>query len=210
MSPSKSVNEIGSFHGVPMYNQYFPNPFNSLAVESPCPNSQYIIKPQFHLPKVLNQSNPISESKDFKEVPENEKSNFDEDFSLSNEEKPANERRGGQTAAYKKRNVYKSIIRSMLRHMRKYREDLIKMLIKAGYCVKDIEHAFYKLNSYNDMERQKGNKKKSQIILKQITKTKCIYSYILKETLDSIMRSEERRGGKERLRLGRSRGSTRA
>jgi len=110
----------------------------------------------------------------------------DED-SLSGGEKPEREKRILGTSAYKKRNVYKSIVRHMFGYMRKHREEITTILKNARFKTQDIEHAFYKINYYNDMERQKGNPKRSQSIVKKIVNKKCIYTYLLRETLKNMM-----------------------
>ncbi len=71
--------------------------------------------------------------------------------------------------------------------MRKHRDDISQVLKDAGYESKDIEHAFYKINYYNDMERQKGNPKRSQSIVKKFARKHCIYTYLLRETLQHMV-----------------------
>jgi len=104
-----------------------------------------------------------------------------------------------QTAggAYKRRNVYKSIVRHMFSYIRKNREEIIKILQEAGYGMSDIEHAFFEVSCYNDMEQQKGNKKQSQSTIKKMVETRSIYTYILRETLFAMIKSwEEGKHGK--------------
>lgn len=94
-------------------------------------------------------------------------------------------------SAYKKRNVYKSVIRHVYSYMRKNRDEVFAILQRNHYSLQEIEHAFYKINFYNDMERQKGNPKKSQAIIKKIVEKKSIYTYLLRETLNAMMKNWE-------------------
>ncbi len=90
---------------------------------------------------------------------------------------------------YKHRNVYKSIIRHMHSCTRKQRNELVTILMAAGFSMTDIEHAFYEIGCYNDMERQKGKKKISQSLVKRIASDKSIYTYVLRETLHNMLES---------------------
>ena len=56
-----------------------------------------------------------------------------------------------------------------------------------GYSAHEIEHAFFKVSYYNDLERQRGNPKKSQSVIKKIINKKSIYTYLLKETLSRMI-----------------------
>ncbi len=91
--------------------------------------------------------------------------------------------------AYKRRNVYKSIIRHMYSYIRKNRDDIIAVLEKNNFSVPEIEHAFFKISYLNDLEKQKGKSKKSQTTVKEIMKKRSIYTYILRETLNAMMQN---------------------
>ena len=93
--------------------------------------------------------------------------------------------------AYKRRNVYKSIVRHMFSYVRKNRDDILLILRNLGYSIPEIEHAFFKVNYYNDEERQRGGKKKSQNIVKNIVVKNTIYVPILRETLFAMMKRWE-------------------
>jgi len=109
-----------------------------------------------------------------------------DDSLLNDEYVPRYPREEGQTA-YKRRNVYKSIIRHMFAYIRKNRAAVSCLLNEKGFTPLQIEHAYYKMNLYNDLENQSGNPKKSQMILKKIVKRKCVYSYFLKLTLEYML-----------------------
>ena len=90
--------------------------------------------------------------------------------------------------AYMKRNVYKSIIRHMAGYLHKNYLEAFNMLTQNGYDKPSIESAFKKIKHFNELEKQKRNPKRSQLILSNILKTKSPCTYILKETL-IIMRN---------------------
>lgn len=91
--------------------------------------------------------------------------------------------------AYKRRNVYKSIIRHMFSYIRQNRKEIIEFLTAFGFTLHEIEHAFFKVNYYNDMEREKGNPKRAQAMIKKIITHKSIFSYILREALHCMIRN---------------------
>lgn len=206
-----------SCFNISVYRARFPNPFVAFPLDGPKffpsrPQNMPVYPPGYlphsQPPVSLNNSSvpsfghPLKESSSILSISidgnhQEEDKDGGDDQSLSNDEKPAREKRMMGTSAYKKRNVYKSIVRHMFGYMRKHREDIIALLRKAGYKLQDIEHAFFKINYYNDMERQKGNPKKSQSIIKKIVNKRCIYTYLLRETLKSmIMTWDQGRLGK--------------
>lgn len=89
--------------------------------------------------------------------------------------------------AYQSRNVYKSIVRHLFSYIRKNREDIIRILTEAGFSMQDIEHGFFKINYYNDLEREQSNKKNSQSTIKKMATKRTIYTYILRETLNTML-----------------------
>jgi len=106
------------------------------------------------------------------------------------DEESASEDLGSNTpgsGTYKHRNVFKSIIRHMHSVTRKQRTQLVGILLEAGFLMPDIEHAFYEIGCYNDMERQKGKKKISQSLVRRISTDKSIFTYILRETLGQML-----------------------
>lgn len=91
--------------------------------------------------------------------------------------------------AYSYRNVYKSILRNLQRYMRKNSKELFEFMKKYTYAIQDVEHAFFKVNYYNDLERQKGNPKKAQSVVKKITEKRSIYTILLREALSAMLRN---------------------
>ncbi len=97
--------------------------------------------------------------------------------------------KSSNASTYKHRNVYKSVIRHMYSYIRKQRNEVVVILQAAGFPMRDVEHSFYEIGCYNDMERQKGKKKISQSLVKKIATDKSIYTYILRETLHLMLKS---------------------
>lgn len=168
-----------------MYTQYFPNPFKFGPGKFPyCVACGGVSKLGLTgaKGKEMAGEGECAKSRVDRSVKE-------ESFSIGGSEKSksGNEVEKEEKGAYSKRNVYKSILRSMLQHIKQSHANLSKLLLEKGYSAKEFEHAFYKISVYNDMERKKGSKKKSQTLLKKMVQAKCIYTHILKETLEAIM-----------------------
>ena len=72
---------------------------------------------------------------------------------------------------------------------RERREEVIDMLRQKGYSIEQIEHACYQLSVFNDLEREKGQAKKSQALLKQMVAKLSIYTHILHRTLLAMLQS---------------------
>jgi hypothetical protein len=89
--------------------------------------------------------------------------------------------------SYESRNVYKSLIRHIFSYTRKNRETIVDILLQSGYTMSEIEHAFYKINCYNELEREKAFKKKAQATIRKMMGAKTIYTYILRETLNALL-----------------------
>ncbi len=89
--------------------------------------------------------------------------------------------------AYKCRNVYKSVVRHLFSYIRKNREDIMRILTEAGFTTQEIEHGFFKINYYNDLEREQSKKKNSQSTIKKMVAKRTIYTYILRETLNTML-----------------------
>jgi len=91
--------------------------------------------------------------------------------------------------AYRRRNVYKSVIRHMLSYIRKNRDCIIGVLKTHNFSMQEIEHAFFQVSYLNELERQKGKTKRSQTTINGFMKEKTIYTYILRETLYAMMQN---------------------
>jgi len=109
------------------------------------------------------------------------------DSSLGSLDEPPKAKNLLSGKAYKSRNVYKSIIRHLFSYIRKNREDIIRILRDAGFSMPEIEHGFFKVNYYNDLEREQSIKKNSQATIKKMVSKKTIYTYILRETLNTML-----------------------
>ena len=93
--------------------------------------------------------------------------------------------------SYKYRNVYKSIMRNMHACLRKNREVLSNILMREGYTLGNIEHAYYKIDSYHDSERSKGKKKVAQTLIQKMLAKKTIYTHILQEALNAMIHNTD-------------------
>lgn len=91
-----------------------------------------------------------------------------------------------------RRNIYKSIVRNMTAYSRSHRDELIEKLLKIGYEMKEIEHAFFDISRYKEIEEYNDDRKKFKKLLDGITRTKSVRSYILKESLRSKVGCWER------------------
>ncbi|MDR3548893.1 MAG: hypothetical protein P4M11_11635 [Candidatus Pacebacteria bacterium] len=89
--------------------------------------------------------------------------------------------------SYRYRNVYKSIVRNMYSYIKNNRTEITKILSEAGYGRAAMEHAFLKINDYNDKEHKRGGNKMAQEILKKIISRKNIYAYILREATNAML-----------------------
>ena len=93
------------------------------------------------------------------------------------------------TNAYKRRNVYKSIIRHMHSFLTKNKPAIISMLSKEGFSITEIEHSFLKIIHWNELEKHPGTSKKSQVTIEEILESKSIPTYVLRETLHAMMQN---------------------
>jgi len=180
-----------------IFSHFFPNPIYRPYTNSVMNISDASYKPKESLTRMSPTSSPMlySEPKttpgimqDSKNIEIQENQNEDEkldekDESLRDLPDEVTSKRIIAGSAYRRRNVYKSIIRHMFSYVRKNREDITRVLKDAGFPLSEIEHAYCKINLYNDEERKKGSQKKSQNIVRNMVKETCIYTYILCETL---------------------------
>ena len=95
--------------------------------------------------------------------------------------------------AYMKRNVYKSIIRHMQSFVKENAEKLESLLKANGFKDNEIEGAFRRVRFLNELEREKGNPRRSQATIKLILSKRTACTYILKETL-SMMKNNWSKG----------------
>lgn len=82
-----------------------------------------------------------------------------------------------------RRNIYKSILRNMRKYAKKNSKTITEKLIKSGYAVKGIEHAFYIVNNYKKVEEQRGSRQKYRRLLEGIASEGSILTHILKDSL---------------------------
>ncbi len=120
-----------------------------------------------------------------------EREDSDEEDSLGSAPKNPSYEGFFRGKSYMYRNVYKSILRNMFSYFKNNKDEMMRILIEAGFDTNEIEHAFFKITYYNDNERKKGNKKLSQRIIKKVLAKKSIYLYVLRETLNAMLKNQE-------------------
>jgi hypothetical protein len=102
------------------------------------------------------------------------------------------------STAYMKRNVYKSIIRAMERYRKNNEEIIDELLKKKGYSKEEIRQAYNIINELNREDSVWKNPKKSRAALHSIVTERTASTYILKETLSSML-NNWRRGSVGRM-----------
>lgn len=104
-----------------------------------------------------------------------------------------------ESAAHRKRNVYKSIIRHMNILVHKSFKKLKKTLLNAEYTKEEINNCFIKIVQWNDSENHRGIPKRSQSKIENLVKGRTIYTYVLLEAVKTMM-SKFNRGAKGRIK----------
>ena len=89
--------------------------------------------------------------------------------------------------AYKARNVYKFIIRQLHVFCEKNNKEMIKILEEQGFLPEEITEGLKKVRYYFDLEKNTKLKTNFQALLKDIASAGNPLSYILRETLDSLI-----------------------
>eukprot|EP00826_Nyctotherus_ovalis_P040130 TRINITY_DN3916_c0_g1_i1.p1 TRINITY_DN3916_c0_g1~~TRINITY_DN3916_c0_g1_i1.p1 ORF type:complete len:325 (-),score=-0.81 TRINITY_DN3916_c0_g1_i1:163-1137(-) len=94
-------------------------------------------------------------------------------------------------ASYKYRNVFKAIIRRMHVCVRTRRRELESVLRNAGYSAVEVDRAFSRVAYYKNAERKSGKKRMSVRTIKEATRKRTIYTYILRDALNSMLEDWE-------------------
>lgn len=93
----------------------------------------------------------------------------------------------GHSTSYMKRNVYKSILRAMLRYARSNEESMITELRDYKFSEEEIQKSLNVIKELNKKDEVWKNPKKSQNAINGMLTERTPCTYILKETLYSIM-----------------------
>lgn len=88
---------------------------------------------------------------------------------------------------FNKRNVFKSIVRSMIAYAKKNKNDLKKSLREKGYPVEEIENSFVCIDKYKEVETAKHIKRRFQALIEEIIGEKSAGTYILKKSLNAML-----------------------
>ena len=143
----------------------------------------HFLKTRFQIEKpVLGNNFPNGELHEAKKMNKRLKSselfNITDDTSLPN-------------GNYRYRNACKSIIRKMNMYVIHHKDGLRNDLINAGFGKEVIEDSFKKIRYYNNTERRRGYKKVSPLLINYAANHESPYSYILKVTLEQVMKEWE-------------------
>jgi len=136
-----------------------------------------------------NNRSPLNKPHNISTLLEEEKKGDEESLSEATIKPGCANILGGN--AYRRRNVYKSIIKRMASYVINNKCDITSLLRKNGYSDSAMQHAFEKVTEYNGLEATKGEAKKSQVILMKMITQKSIYTFILRETLTTMLHEWE-------------------
>jgi len=89
-------------------------------------------------------------------------------------------------SSYKSRNVFKSIIRHMHACVLNKKEEYVVKLEKKGFLRETIERAVNRISGFKAAERKNGKRKTGMNMIKQAIKVRSVFTYILKDALDSM------------------------
>jgi len=89
---------------------------------------------------------------------------------------------------YKHRNVFKSIIRKMYGCVQTRRKKYLGLVSK-GFTRASIEGAFTRVATLKNAERKNGKKRTGMDLIKQAAQEHSVYTYILRDALDSMLKS---------------------
>jgi hypothetical protein len=90
--------------------------------------------------------------------------------------------------AYKYRNRYKSVMSHMCIYVKNNRDDLINILRAASFPMTKIEHALYKVSFDFDSKQKREKVKNAQSIVLRMLSKKTIFTYILCEATQAMLR----------------------
>ena len=89
--------------------------------------------------------------------------------------------------AYESRNVYKSIVRRIYTMIKNERSRLKEALKKLNFTEPEMEVAFEEISRFRTASKPKNIEKNSQVRIEKMLKTKSIFTYILRESLVSMI-----------------------
>jgi len=90
-------------------------------------------------------------------------------------------------SAYKCRNVYKSIIRHICSYINQKGISMARILKSEGFSEEEIKEAYKCIDQLKKLDKSKGVTKNQKSTISAMIETKSIYTYILKETLQSLI-----------------------
>jgi len=165
-----------------VYQAQFPRLMDFKELEN---KASIYVGPNFQLLAVTSLNSSLSRKPDMREDASFQNSKG----SVSSYHKPLL-----TSKSYKRRNVYKSIVRHMHTYFKSNKKQIEIMLEKHGFNKEEIENAFANIKEMSDREKCKGKPKRPKSVLSGILSNKNIYVYILKESIGEMIN----RWGKEK------------
>eukprot|EP00826_Nyctotherus_ovalis_P024540 TRINITY_DN1896_c0_g1_i20.p1 TRINITY_DN1896_c0_g1~~TRINITY_DN1896_c0_g1_i20.p1 ORF type:complete len:219 (+),score=17.48 TRINITY_DN1896_c0_g1_i20:406-1062(+) len=96
-----------------------------------------------------------------------------------------------------RRNIFKSILRNMIKFTSKDRPKIAEQMARLGFSTQEIEHAFFIVSNFKKVDNIRGDRHKYRRLLDNVTNEKSILTHILKESIQSkLIRLENGKHGK--------------
>ncbi len=102
---------------------------------------------------------------------------------------PEEQKKAPGANAYMRRNVYKSIVQHLFTYIRKNKGEIVKVLLSSNFTMRDIEHAFFNVGTYNYRLQGKTNKRSAQEIISALISGRNVYTIMLRESLNAMLRN---------------------
>lgn len=114
----------------------------------------------------------------------------------TSEKKPAQARKiksskRGKPKMINRRNIYKSLVRTLTTFSRKHQQRLINDLVKEGYAMCEIRDSLVIVDNYKELDKNLKSKNKFQKVIEGILAESSIFASILRESLKMKMASWE-------------------
>eukprot|EP00826_Nyctotherus_ovalis_P010725 TRINITY_DN12813_c0_g2_i10.p1 TRINITY_DN12813_c0_g2~~TRINITY_DN12813_c0_g2_i10.p1 ORF type:complete len:173 (-),score=36.94 TRINITY_DN12813_c0_g2_i10:249-767(-) len=83
-----------------------------------------------------------------------------------------------------RRNIFKSILRNMIKFANRNYMNLVKRLAKRGYIQQEIDRALSIVNSYRRVDGRRDDREKYKKVLDSVAAEKSILAFIFKDSLE--------------------------
>eukprot|EP00831_Metopus_contortus_P040870 TRINITY_DN3201_c0_g1_i5.p1 TRINITY_DN3201_c0_g1~~TRINITY_DN3201_c0_g1_i5.p1 ORF type:complete len:213 (-),score=15.62 TRINITY_DN3201_c0_g1_i5:206-844(-) len=95
--------------------------------------------------------------------------------------------------AHSRRNIFKSVLRHCHLYFEERKTDLTEILLKEGFSQECIDMAYTSIVTASENEIKKGTTKKAQRVISKMAESFSIYSFLLRDTLKSMLATWERK-----------------